>query len=184
MAAEASASRIIPAPLNPAIDPEDPFNAPVSPVSPLSEASFSPPALPAAAAAEPLLPTVTPARLPPQRPETQTGTLAPTFSSSTVPAAPSESSSASLLASESGEFCEKYNEKGERNAPRQAGVRRDYGERFPWESLFLSSYCCSSSPLHLVPQSEPSLQRSTVEVATRTTISQKKNRKLDSRLID
>lgn len=113
MAAEASASRIIPAPLNPAIDPEDPFNAPVSPVSPLSEASFSPPALPAAAAAEPLLPTVTPARLPPQRPETQTGTLAPTFSSSTVPAAPSESSSASLLASESGEFCEKYNEKGE-----------------------------------------------------------------------
>jgi hypothetical protein len=106
MAAEASASRIMPAPLNPAIDPEDPFNTPVSPVSPLSEASFSAPALPAAAA-EPLLPSIAPARLPPQRPETQTGNLAPTSSTNTVPAAPSESSSASLLASEAGEYNEK-----------------------------------------------------------------------------
>ena len=111
MAAEASASRIMPAPLNPALDPEDPFNAPVSPGSPLSEASFSAPAVPAAA--EPLLPAITPARLPPQRPETQTGNLAPTFSASTVPAAPSESSSASLLASESGESGEKYSEKAD-----------------------------------------------------------------------
>lgn len=112
MAAEASASRILPAPSNPAIEPEDPFNSPVSPVSPLSEASFSLAAVPAAPA-EPLLPPITPARLPPQRPETQTGNLAPTFSASTIPAAPSESSSASLLTSESNDFSEKYNEKGE-----------------------------------------------------------------------
>ena len=113
MAAEASASRIIPAPLNPAMDTEDPFNAPASPVSPLSEASFSTHALPAAAAAESLLPAITPARLPPQRPETQTGNLAPTSSANTVPAAPSDSSSASLLAAESGDFNEKYNEKAD-----------------------------------------------------------------------
>jgi hypothetical protein len=114
MAAEASASRIIPAPLNPAMDSEDPFNTPVSPVSPISEASFSAPALPAAAAAaEPLLPAVTPARLPPQRPETQTGNLAPAFSTSTIPAAPSDSPSASLLTAESGEYSEKYNEKAD-----------------------------------------------------------------------
>ncbi|KAF2633641.1 hypothetical protein BU25DRAFT_356183 [Macroventuria anomochaeta] len=110
MAAEASASRIIPAPLNPAIESEDPFNAPASPVSPLSEASFSAHAL-SAASSEPLLPAIAPARLPPQRPETQTGNLAPISSASTVPAAPSDSSSASLLTAESGEFNEKYNEK-------------------------------------------------------------------------
>lgn len=112
MAAEASASRIIPAPLNPAMDTEDPFNAPASPVSPVSEASFSVHALPAAAA-EPLLPAVAPARLPPQRPETQTGNLASTVSARTVPAAASESSSASLLTTESSEYSEKYNEKGD-----------------------------------------------------------------------
>lgn len=112
MAAEASASRVIPAPLNPAMDIEDPFNAPASPVSPVSEASFSVHALPAAAA-EPLLPTITPARLPPQRPETQTGNVAPISSVNTVPAAPSDSSSASLLTAESGELSEKYNEKGD-----------------------------------------------------------------------
>ncbi|KAJ4354916.1 hypothetical protein N0V95_003381 [Ascochyta clinopodiicola] len=117
MAAEASASRILPAPLNPALDAEDPFNAPVSPVSPLSEASLSTPSLPAAvataAATEPLLPSIAPARLPPQRPETQTGNIATTFSASTVPAAPSESSSASLLTTESGDLGEKYNEKAD-----------------------------------------------------------------------
>ncbi|KAH6616592.1 hypothetical protein C7974DRAFT_48027 [Boeremia exigua] len=113
MAAEASASRVVPAPLNVAMEVEDPFSAPASPVSPASEASFSLHALPAAAAAEPLLPVITPARLPPQRPETQTGNLAPISSANTIPAAPSDSSSASLLTAESGEFNEKYNEKGE-----------------------------------------------------------------------
>jgi hypothetical protein len=110
LAAEASASRIIPAPLQvDAEDPsiliqhEDPFNTPASPVSPLSATSFSAPALPAA----PLLPSVTPARLPPQRPETQTGNLAPVHSqTNTVPAEPSDSSSASLLATENS-FSEK-----------------------------------------------------------------------------
>lgn len=111
MAAEASASRIIPTPLSSAVDAEDPFSTPASPVSPISEASRSTLALPAAA--EPLLPPITPARLPPQRPETQTGNLAPVSSSGTVPAAPSDSSSASLLSAESGEFNEKYNEKGD-----------------------------------------------------------------------
>ncbi|KAI4682690.1 uncharacterized protein J4E84_007154 [Alternaria hordeiaustralica] len=105
LAAEASASsRVIPAPVQ--VDAEDPFNTPASPVSPLSTTSFSPPPLPAV----PLLPSVTPARLPPQRPETQTGNLAATNSaatqSSTVPAEPSDSSSASLLASEN-HFSEK-----------------------------------------------------------------------------
>lgn len=104
LAAEASASRVIPAPLQ--VDPEDPFNTPPSPVSPLSTSSASTPALPVA----PLLPSVTPARLPPQRPETQTGNLAPANSASvqsgTVPAEASESSSASLLASEN-HFSEK-----------------------------------------------------------------------------
>lgn len=99
LAAEASASRIVPAP-NPLLDAEDPFNTPVSPVSPLSEASFSAPALPSA----PLLPPVTPARLPPQRPETQTGNVAHVTSTysvpAQVPAEPSDSSSASLLSSE------------------------------------------------------------------------------------
>lgn len=112
LAAEASASRVIPAPAQ--VDPEDPFNTPPSPVSPLDSASFSsftlPPAAPAAAAAAavasaPLLPSVTPARLPPQRPETQTGNAAPTTSTSppsnhTIPAEPSDSSSASLLTTE------------------------------------------------------------------------------------
>lgn len=113
MAAEASASRLVPAPMNPALDPEDPFNAPSSPTSPVSEASFSTRALPAAAAAEPLLPTITPARLPPQRPETQTGSVAHTSSVNTIPAEPSDSSSASLLTAESGEYSEKFNEKGD-----------------------------------------------------------------------
>ncbi|CAE7213791.1 hypothetical protein CFE70_009691 [Pyrenophora teres f. teres 0-1] len=104
LAAEASASRIVPAPLQ--VDPEDPFNTPASPTSPLGESSSSASALPVA----PLLPSVTPARLPPQRPETQTGNLAPANSASaqsgTVPAEASESSSASLLASEN-HFSEK-----------------------------------------------------------------------------
>jgi hypothetical protein len=113
LAAAASASRIVPAPLQvDAEDPsiflqhEDPFNTPPSPVSPLSATSFSAPAAPAA----PLLPPVIPARLPPQRPETQTGHVAPAHSTSvqsnTVPAEPSDSSSASLLATENG-FSEK-----------------------------------------------------------------------------
>ena len=107
MAAEASASsRVIPAPVQ--VDAEDPFNTPASPVSPLSTTSLSPPPLPAV----PLLPSVTPARLPPQRPETQTGNLAPANSNSTsaqsgtVPADASDSSSASLLATEN-HFSEK-----------------------------------------------------------------------------
>ncbi|KAL1800872.1 hypothetical protein ACET3X_001214 [Alternaria dauci] len=105
LAAEASASsRVIPAPVQ--VDAEDPFNTPASPVSPLSTTSFSPPPLPAA----PLLPAVTPARLPPQRPETQTGNLAPANSTSaqsgTIPAEASDSSSASLLTTEN-HFSEK-----------------------------------------------------------------------------
>jgi hypothetical protein len=102
LAAEASASRIIPAPTP--VDPEDPFMTPASPVSPLS-ATFPAPTLPSA----PLLPSITPARLPPQRPETQTGNVAPvtsTYSSANqIPAEPTESSSASLLTTES--FSEK-----------------------------------------------------------------------------
>ena len=113
MAAEASASRIVPAPLNPSMDVEDPFNAPASPVSPVSEASFSAHVMPPAAVAEPLLPAITPARLPPQRPETQTGNIAHISSANTVPAEPSDSSSASLLTAESGEYSEKYNEKAD-----------------------------------------------------------------------
>lgn len=103
LAAEASASRIIPAPTP--VDPEDPFMTPASPVSPLS-ATFTAPALPSA----PLLPSVTPARLPPQRPETQTGSAATVtstyISQNQVPAEPTESSSASLLTTEQG-FSEK-----------------------------------------------------------------------------
>lgn len=104
MAAQASASRVIPAPIQVA-DPDDPFMTPASPTSPLSSASFSAPALPAPA---PLLPSVTPARLPPQRPETQTGGTASVTSAQNnmVPAEPSDSSSASLLATESS-FSEK-----------------------------------------------------------------------------
>ncbi|KAF1837341.1 hypothetical protein BDW02DRAFT_586763 [Decorospora gaudefroyi] len=98
LAAEASASRVVPAPVQ--VEAEDPFNTPASPVSPLSSPSFSAPALPTA----PLLPSITPARLPPQRPETQTGNVAPgppaSSQSNTVPAEPSDSSSASLLATE------------------------------------------------------------------------------------
>ena len=103
LAAEASASRILPAP-NQVVDPEDPFTTPVSPVSPLSVHSFSIPPPPTA----PLLPSVTPARLPPQRPETQTGNVAPITSvqSNTIPAEPSDSSSASLLTTENS-FSEK-----------------------------------------------------------------------------
>ncbi|KAL6705754.1 hypothetical protein ACN47E_006391 [Coniothyrium glycines] len=103
MAAQASASRVVSAPLQIA-DPEDPLMTPVSPVSPLSSISFSTPTLPT----QPLLPSVTPARLPPQRPETQTGNVATTTSAyaNTIPAEPSESSSASLLTTENS-FSEK-----------------------------------------------------------------------------
>jgi hypothetical protein len=110
LAAEASASRIVPAPAQ--VDPEDPFNTPPSPVSPLGSTSFSSFNLPAAATTSaPLLPSVTPARLPPQRPETQTGNAAPATSTSpprdsTIPAEPSDSSSASLLTNEN-HFSEK-----------------------------------------------------------------------------
>ncbi|KAH9877383.1 hypothetical protein IAQ61_002749 [Plenodomus lingam] len=105
VAAELSASRIIPAPV-PGAESEDPFNTPVSPSSPASRISFSTPALPVA----PALPTVTPARLPPQRPETQTGNPAPANSASaqTIPAEPSDSSSASLLTTENS-----FNEKAD-----------------------------------------------------------------------
>ncbi|KAF2032326.1 hypothetical protein EK21DRAFT_60929 [Setomelanomma holmii] len=57
------------------------------------------PALPSA----PLLPSVTPARLPPQRPETQTGNAAPVtsaYNAPQIPAEPTDSSSASLLTTE------------------------------------------------------------------------------------
>ncbi|KAF2852413.1 hypothetical protein T440DRAFT_393121 [Plenodomus tracheiphilus IPT5] len=103
MAAEMSASRIIPAPV-PGAESEDPFNTPASPSSPSSRVSFSAPTLPEI----PVLPTVTPARLPPQRPETQTGNVAPATSvaAHTIPAEPSDSSSASLLATENS-FSEK-----------------------------------------------------------------------------
>jgi hypothetical protein len=117
MAAEASASRIVPAP-NPVADAEDPFTTPVSPVSSLGAVSFSAPALPV----EPLLPTVTPARLPPQRPETQTGSVAfatsVTPAATQVPAEPSESSSASLLTTEQG-FSEKSELTGRKGSWRQ-----------------------------------------------------------------
>lgn len=106
LAAQASASRVIPAP-SPVADPEDPFLVPASPsMAPVSPASSSPPSTPILASA-PLLPSVTPARLPPQRPETQTGSLAPTLSGSTVPAEPSDSVSDSLLAKEEGSSMEK-----------------------------------------------------------------------------
>ncbi|EMD60815.1 hypothetical protein GGP41_009774 [Bipolaris sorokiniana] len=110
LAAEASASRVVPAPAQ--VDPEDPFNSPPSPVSPLGSISFSASSFSTAAApAAPFLPSVTPARLPPQRPETQTGSVAPTISTTppsnhTIPAEPSDSSSASLLANEN-QFSEK-----------------------------------------------------------------------------
>jgi hypothetical protein len=101
LAAQASASRIIPAP-SPIADPDDPFMTPVSPTSSLESSSISAPA----ASAMPLLPSVTPARLPPQRPETQTGNVAPATSvyssANQIPAEPTESSSASLLTTEQG----------------------------------------------------------------------------------
>lgn len=114
MAAEASASRVIPAPTP--VDPDDPFMTPVSPVSPLSTLSFSTSTLPTA----PLLPAVAPARLPPQRPETQTGNVANASSTraSTVPAEPSDSSSASLLTTENS-----FSEKAE-PAPTKASWRK------------------------------------------------------------
>jgi hypothetical protein len=126
MAAQASASRIIPAPLNSSIDAEDPFASPTSPTSPFSVASsldLSPhhaaaASAAAAAAAAPLLPSITPARLPPQRPETQTGSMASTTSANAVPAAPSDSSSASLLETEEG-----YTEKAD-PAPEKTDWRK------------------------------------------------------------
>ncbi len=98
LAAEASAARIVPAPAPAPVDLEDPFMNPVSPVASSSPVSFSPP----------VLPTVTPARLPQRRPETQTGSIAATTSAEaiTVPAEPSDSSSASLLTTENS-FSEK-----------------------------------------------------------------------------
>jgi hypothetical protein len=106
LAAEASASsRVLPAP-NAIADLDDPFMTPVSPVSPLSANSPLVPDLPSV----PLLPSITPARLPPQRPETQTGNVAPVISTrvsaTQVPAEPSDSVSASLLSTEQG-FSEK-----------------------------------------------------------------------------
>jgi hypothetical protein len=99
LAAQASMSRVVPAP-NPIADPDDPFMTPVSPDSPMGSPSFPAPA----ASSMPLLPSVTPARLPPQRPETQTGNAAAVTSTyasaSQIPAEPTESSSASLLTTE------------------------------------------------------------------------------------
>ncbi|KAJ4377647.1 hypothetical protein N0V83_000475 [Neocucurbitaria cava] len=123
LAAEASASRVLPAPIQVA-DAEDPFTTPVSPVSPLSVHSFSAPALPSA----PLLPSVTPARLPPQRPETQTGHAAPVSSTqaNTVPAEPSDSSSASLLTRETS-----YSEKAEPTEVRSSWRKRKLWGKIP-----------------------------------------------------
>ncbi|CAO2647758.1 Nn.00g086800.m01.CDS01 [Neocucurbitaria sp. VM-36] len=123
LAAEASASRVLPAPIQVA-DPDDPFTTPVSPASPLSVHSFSAPPLPTA----PLLPSVTPARLPPQRPETQTGNVAPITStqSNTVPAEPSDSSSASLLTRESS-----FSEKAEPNETKPSWRKRKLWGKIP-----------------------------------------------------
>jgi hypothetical protein len=124
LAAEASASRIIPAP-NP-VDPEDPFMTPASPVSPLSATTFSAPSLPSV----PLLEAVTPARLPPQRPETQTGNTAPVTSSyssaNQIPAEPTESSSASLLTTE-----QSFNEKEEPVETKPRWYKRKLWGRIP-----------------------------------------------------
>lgn len=122
MAAEASASRIVPAPAP--VDPDDPFMTPVSPVSPLSTTSFSAPALPIA----PVLPSVTPARLPPQRPETQTGNIAAVSSSysTTIPAEPSDSSSASLLTRENS-----FSEKAEQEEAKPSWRRRKLWGKIP-----------------------------------------------------
>lgn len=125
LAAEASASRVVPAP-TPVADPEDPFMTPASPVSPLSSPSFSATALPSV----PLLPSVTPARLPPQRPETQTGSTAPVTSSyataNQIPAEPTESSSASLLTTEQG-----YSEKAEAEEPKIPWYKKKLWGRIP-----------------------------------------------------
>lgn len=123
LAAEASASRIIPAPLQ-ITDTDDSISTPVSPVSPLSAISFSTPSLPTA----PLLPTVSPARLPPQRPETQTGNVAPVSSVqvNTIPAEASESSSASLLTTESS-----YTEKAELEKPKPSWRKRRLWGKIP-----------------------------------------------------
>lgn len=133
MAAQASASRVVPAPIQ-VTDPEDPFMTPASPVSPISSTSFSAPALPAA----PLLPSVTPARLPPQRPETQTGGAAPASSAqaNTIPAEPSDSSSASLLATESG-----FSEKAEPTAPKIVWWKRKLWGKIPM-GIFVGVLAC------------------------------------------
>ncbi|KAF2133465.1 hypothetical protein P153DRAFT_282389 [Dothidotthia symphoricarpi CBS 119687] len=125
LAAQASASRVLPAP-SPVADPDDPFLNPTSPlltpVSPVSSTSSTSPSTPTLVSA-PLLPTVTPARLPPRRPETQTGNLAPTLplplSTSTIPAEPSDSASDSLLAKDD----ESYTEKSEQ-VQQKAGWRK------------------------------------------------------------
>jgi hypothetical protein len=130
LAAEASASRIIPAP-NP-VDPEDPFMTPASPVSPLSATTFSAPSLPSV----PLLEAVTPARLPPQRPETQTGNTAPVTSAyssaNQVPAEPTESSSASLLTTE-----QSFNEKEEPTETKPRWYKRKLWGRIPLGVLLI-----------------------------------------------
>tara|TARA_R110002003_G_scaffold44_4_gene3206 strand:+ start:10299 stop:11597 length:1299 start_codon:yes stop_codon:yes gene_type:complete len=123
LAAEASASRVLPAP-NTIMDADDPFNTPVSPVSSLSATSFSAPALPSA----PLLESVTPARLPPQRPETQTGNAAPVtsaYNAPQVPAEPTDSSSASLLTTE-----QSFSEKTE-----QVERKKRWRERKLWGKI-------------------------------------------------
>ncbi|KAH7400970.1 hypothetical protein DE146DRAFT_612395 [Phaeosphaeria sp. MPI-PUGE-AT-0046c] len=95
-------------------------------VSPLSSPSFSAAALPSV----PLLPSVTPARLPPQRPETQTGSTAPVVSSyamaNQIPAEPTESSSASLLTTEQG-----YSEKVEAEEPKMPWYQKKLWGRIP-----------------------------------------------------
>jgi hypothetical protein len=123
MAAEASASRVIPAPIQVA-DTEDPFTTPASPVSPLSSTSFSAPPLPTV----PLLPPVTPARLPPQRPETQTGNAASASSAqvNSIPAEPSDSASASLLTTDNG-----FSEKAEPNATKTSWRKRKLWGKIP-----------------------------------------------------
>jgi hypothetical protein len=125
LAAQESASRVLPV-SNPGPDAEDPFSTPVSPVSPLTPASSSVSALPSA----PFLPSVTPARLPPQRPETQTGNVArvtSTYSTpAQVPAEPSDSSSATLLSPEQG-----YSEKPEHAEPETSWRKKKLWGKIP-----------------------------------------------------
>ncbi|KAL5118058.1 hypothetical protein ACEQ8H_004045 [Pleosporales sp. CAS-2024a] len=125
LAAEASASRTLPAPTP--VDPEDPFMTPASPDSPRSATTtFSPPSLPSV----PLLPSVAPARLPPQRPETQTGNAASVTSAyagaNQIPAEPTESSSASLLTTEQG-----YSEKADPAEEKIPWHQRKIGGKIP-----------------------------------------------------